>query len=195
MDNEPGTHFEKVHGEFGRGVLRFIIIVRRFNKLMHYVAGLALVVLLALTVSDITGRSGFDNPVPGTVEVTSLVLVVVVFLGLAHSEDLGDHISVDLLYVRVGKRFKAVLDVIADLISLAVIGLMSYQLYRFALRQQDAGAESPVLEWPVWPFVLVAALGALGYTISIGFKLILRAMGEPTGAEPDLMGESSGIEI
>ncbi len=162
---------------------------------MHYVAGLALVFLLALTVSDITGRTGFNNPVPGTVEVTSLVLVVVVFLGLAHSEDMGDHISVDLLYVRVGTRFKAVLDVFADIVSLAVIGLMAYQLYRFTLRQQDSGAESPVLEWPVWPFVVIAALGALGYAVAIAFKLVLRAMGEPTGAEPDLMGESSGVEI
>ncbi len=47
----------------------------------------------------------------------------------------------------------------------------------------------------MWPFVLIAAFGSLLYAISIAFKLILRAMGEPTGAEPDLMGESSGIEI
>jgi len=162
---------------------------------MHYVAGVALVGMLLLTVADITGRSVFNDPVPGTVEVTSLVLVVVVFLGLAHSEDLGDHISVDLLYVRVGDRWKAVLDVFADLISVVVIALMAYQLYVFAWRQQETGAESPVLEWPVWPFVLIAAFGSALFALSIGFKLVLRAMGEPTEAEPDLLGESSGIEI
>ncbi len=169
--------------------------IRHFNTFMHYVAGVALVGLLALTVADITGRTAFNNPVPGTVEVTALVLVAVVFLGLAHSEDRGDHITVDLLYVRVGKRFKTVLDVIADVLSVIVIGLMAYQLYQFALRQQDSGAESPVLQWPVWPFVVIAALGALGYAVSIFLKLVLRALGEYPGAEPDLMGESSGVEI
>lgn len=182
------------HGPLGRGALRVIEWVRLFNTAMHYAAGVALVGMLVLTIADITGRTVFNDPVPGTVEVTALVLVAVVFLGLAHSEDLGDHITVDLLYVRLGDRFKVVLDVFADLVSVVVIGLMSLQLYRFTLRQAETGAESPVLQWPVWPFVLVAALGALGYAVSILFKLILRFMGEPTEAIDSMTGKSGGLE-
>lgn len=170
-------------------------MVRLFNTLLHYAAGLVLVGLLALTVADITGRTVFNNPVPGTVEVTSLLLVVLVFLGLGHSEDLGDHITVDLLYVRSGKSLKLILDVFADILSVFVIAAMAFQLYHFGLRQQDAGAESPVLEWAVWPFVMIAAAGSALYAVSIGFKLILRAMGEPVDAEQSLTSESGGIEI
>lgn len=165
---------------------------------MHWAAGLALVAMLVLTVADIAGRTLFNNPVPGTVEVTALILVVVVFLGMGYSEDLGDHITVDLLYVRVGKRFKAVLDVFANILSIIVIGLMSFQIYHFALRQRDSGAETPVLQWPIWPFAIIAAFGTLLYSISIGSKLVLRALGEPTDAEAQMtLGEVevSGPEI
>lgn len=165
---------------------------------MHWVAGLALLAILALTVTDIFGRTLFNNPVPGTVEVTALVLVVVVFLGLGYSEDLGDHITVDLLYVRVGTRFKAVLDVFANLLSIVVIALMAFQIYHFALRQRDSGAETPVLEWPIWPFAMVAAFGCVLFALSIGSKLVLRVIGEPTDAEATMtLGEVevSGPEI
>ena len=126
-----------------------IAVVRRVNRWLHWVAGVALLGILFLTVADITGRSAFNNPVPGTVEVTSLVLVIVVFLGVAHSEDMGDHISVDLIYVRVGDRAKAVLDVISDVLSVAVLGLLAFQLWQFTERQLESGASSPVLRWPV----------------------------------------------
>lgn len=168
--------------------------IRRFNLWMHYVAGVALVAMLALTVADITGRTVFNNPVPGTVEVTQVILVVVVFLALAHSEDLGDHITVDLLYVRVGSRAKGILDVFANVLSVVVLGVMAYQLYVFALRRQVSGAETPVLQWPMWPFVLVAALGTLGYAFATLFKLVLRASGEPTEAHDQVTGERGGLE-
>ncbi len=162
---------------------------------MHYVAGLALMGMLFLTVADITGRSAFRNPVPGTVEVTSLVLVLVVFLGLAHSEDEGDHITVDLIYERVGPRFRLVLDVFADIIGVIVLGYMAFQLYHFGLRQQVTGAETPVLEWAVWPFVFVAAVGSALYGLSTAMKLVMRALGEEGGEDPEMTGESPGIEI
>lgn len=175
-------------------VLRLIGAIRRFNVKLHYVGGAALVALLALTVSDITGRSVFKNPVSGTVEVTALILVVIVFLGLAHSEDLGDHITVDLIYVRLGDRGKKFLDYFANILSVVVIGMLSYQLYKFALRQNDAGATTPVLRWPTWPFVIVGALGSLGYAGSILFKLVLRAMGQPTEAVDAVTGQAGGVE-
>lgn len=151
---------------------------------MHYAAGLTLLVVLGLTVADITLRTGFNDPISGTVEVTALLLLVLVFLGVAYSEDLGDHIAVDLVYERIGPRSKQILDVFAGLLSVFVMGLMAFQIYHFALRQRDAGAETPVLAWPLWPFALVAAFGSLLYALAIASKLILRALGEPTEVEP-----------
>ena len=175
-----------------RGVLRAIDWLRSFDTWMHWVAGAALLILLALTIADIAGRTLFNNPVPGTVEVTALILVVIVFLALAHSEDLGDHITIDLIYVRVGPRVQAAMDLFAQVLSLIVIGLMAFQIYHFALRQRDGGFESPVLEWPIWPFVLVAAFGAALYTVAIGNKLVLTALKEPVESET---GEILGPEI
>lgn len=177
------------------GVPRVIVAIRRLNHYMHYVAAAALLGIFALTVADITGRSVFNNPVSGTIEVTSMILVVLVFLGLARSEDLGDHITVDLIYVRLGERGKKVLDVFADILSIVVLGLLAYRLYQFGFRQIASGAHTPVLKWPQWPFAFVASFGALLYMVSTLMKLVLRFKGLPVEAPDPVATQAGGREI
>lgn len=176
------------------GSPRWIGWLRGLNVATHYVAGAALLGILFLTVADIIGRSAFRRPVPGTVEMTGMILVVVVFMAVAHSEDMGDHITIDLLYERAGTRLRLFLDVFADLLTIAVVGLLSYQLYQFTLRNQASGAETPVLDLPVWPFVLVAAVGSAFYLLSSVMRLTLRLMGRAVDAV-DPHDPDAGVEV
>lgn len=162
---------------------------------MHYVAAVALIVTLVIQVTNIIGRKGFQFPILGTVEMTRMFLAVIVFLGLAYSEDLGDHITIDLMYVSLGDRLKTVVDVFATLVSIFVVGLISWQLFTYALFTRASGEDTGTLDWPIWPFVLVAAVGSAMYTLAIISKLILRALGEPIEAEAPTIGVVSGAEI
>lgn len=158
-------------------------------------AGVALIVTLTVQVANIIGRKGFQFPILGTVEVTRMLLAVVVFLGLAYSEDLGDHITIDLLHVRLGDRWKEIVDVFADLVTISVVGLISWKLFDYALFTRASGEDTGTLDWPIWPFVLVAAVGSALYTLATTSKLVLRVLGEPTEAEAPTIGEISGTEI
>lgn len=183
------------------GVKKLIAAMRRFDSVMHYVAGLALLGVLTLTILDIVGRSFFNNPVPGTVEVTAAVLVVIVYLGLAHSEDMGDHITVDILYVRASPRVQRWMNLFSRSLSLAVLLLVTWQLVGFARRQAGGGFTTAVLKWPTWPFVVIAAFGSLLYALAVLNKIILTALGEPAdvheGAMPleaaDLAGDEGAL--
>lgn len=146
--------------------------------------------MLAIQVANIIGRKFFDWPVVGTVELTRMLLAVVVFLGLAHSEDLGDHITIDIIYVRLGRRMRAAFNVFANTLSVAIVGLMAYQLYDYTLFTRGTGEETGILEWPIWPFVVVAAFGSAVFALAIGSKLVLRGLGEPVDADaPQSIGE------
>lgn len=123
-----------------------------------------------------------------------MILVIVVFLAVAHSEDMGDHITIDLIYERVGKGWKRVLDVFSDVLTLVVVTLLSYQLYQFVIRNQNSGAETPVLDLPVWPFVAVASFGAAFYVISTLMRIVLRLKGLPVDAG-DTGDVSGGVEV
>lgn len=177
-------------------MLRVIAAQRPFNRWMYYVAGTGLLAMLAIQVANIIGRKGFQFPILGTVEMTRMLLAVVVFLGLAYSEDLGDHITIDLIYVRLGPRMRTAFDVIANLVTIAIVGLISWQLFNFALFTRASGEDTGILDMPIWPFVFVAAFGSALYMLATCSKLVLRALGEPTEAEaPTTIGEVSGPEI
>lgn len=178
-----------------RPVPRWITAFRRFNRILHYVSGAALLGFLFLTVADITGRTVFNRPVAGTVEITSLALVVVVYVALAHSEDMGDHITIDLIYERVGRRAKFFLDIISDLLTIVIVALISFQLYHFGLRNLVSGAETPVRDWAFWPFVFVASLGAALYALSTMMRVVLRLTGAPVNSADPTLDELGGIEI
>jgi TRAP-type C4-dicarboxylate transport system permease small subunit len=168
--------------------------MRRFNRVSHYVAGLSLLAILFMTVVDIVGRNAFRAPFRGTVELTSMILVVVVFLAVAHSEDMGDHITIDLVYERVGRRAKVFLDIFSDLFTVVVMALVSYRLYHFVLRNQQTGAETPVLDIPLWPFVLVGSIGAAFYVIATVMRVVLRLKGAPVNAV-DHHAPDAGVEV
>ncbi len=163
---------------------------------MHYAAGVALMAMLAIQVANIVGRKFFDYPIVGTIELTRMLLAVVVFLGLAHSEDLGDHITIDIIYVRLRRRMRAAFNVFANVLSAALIALMAYQLFDYTQFTRDTGEETGILEWPIWPFVVVAAFGSAIFALAIASKLVLRALDEPVEADlPQSIGEVSGPEI
>lgn len=178
-----------------RQVPRWITAFRWSNKILHYAGGVALLGFLFLTVADITGRSAFNRPVPGTVEITSLALVVVVYLALAHSEDMGDHITIDLIYERLGKRARFFLDIISDVLTIVIVSLISFQLYHFGLRNLDSGAETPVRDWPFWPFVFLASFGAALYALSTVMRVVLRLIGARVNAKDPTLDELGGVEI
>lgn len=134
--------------------------VRRANRVAHYIAGAALIAMLALTVVDILGRWLFNSPVAGTVETIPLLLVIVVFFGFAHAQHMGDHIAVDLLFSRLGARSQHVLSIFSHIFSLAVLALVTWQLWKYAGVQDRGGYATAVIEWPVHWFVRIAALGS-----------------------------------
>lgn len=176
--------------------------IRRANRAVHHVAGAALIAMLALTLFDILGRWLFNSPVAGTVETIPLLLVIVVYLGFAHAQHLGDHIAVDLVFSRLGARSQHVLSVFSHIFSLAVLALVTWQLWKFAGVQERGGYATAVIEWPIHWFVRIAALGSallwlatLAETVAelfgSGAQDVEREAGPVTGAgrEPESGGD------
>lgn len=131
-------------------------VVQRVNRLLHYAAGGVLIVLTMITVVNIVGRAMFNTPVPGTVEVTEMLMVLIVYLGFGYAEHQGDHISVDLLYERSGWKVRRVLTVVNGLVGFFVMGIVAWQLYQYAGVLSRGGYESSILQVPLAPLALIA---------------------------------------
>lgn len=158
-----GPTFEQLQQRYGGPLVRWLRLV---HTPLHVAAGVTMLALLAWTGADIVGRTFFDSPMPGTVELTELAVVVLVYLGLPYAESRDAHITVDLLYVRLGVRARLGLRVFAGLVSVAVIAVMTWRLYRYAGQLDAGGYTTGILRVPLYPVALLAVLGAATFGLA-----------------------------
>lgn len=171
----PGDAFgesdvEQLHEQHGG---RFTAALRRVSTAMHLFAGATLVILLLWTVGDIVGRSFFSSPFRGTVELTEIAVVVLVYLGLAYAEFKDSHITVDLLFVRLGPRSQLAVRTFAGFVTIAVIALLTWRLFLFAGQLERGGYTTGVLRVPLYPVAYLGVLGSIAFGLAVLSNLII----------------------
>lgn len=65
------------------------------------VAGLALLLLLVLTVADVISRNIQGRSILGTTDISTMLMVAIAFLGLGAAEIRGKHVTVSLVEARL----------------------------------------------------------------------------------------------
>lgn len=140
--------------------------VRAANKGLHYVAGALIIGVMVITVYNILGRWLFGEPFRGTVELTELSMLGIVYLGLGFAQHRDSHISVDLLYRRFPRPTRQALDLFGAVLSVVVLALMAWQLAVYAEVLSSGGRETAAREIPLAPFAYVAVVGVLAYALA-----------------------------
>jgi TRAP-type C4-dicarboxylate transport system permease small subunit len=126
-------------------------------------SNLAMIVLMAmalLIVVDITLRRFFNSPLSWSFEVIEVMLVIVVFFTVAYCCVTKGHISVDLLTSRLSKKGQAILQVFAYLLGLILFAFMTWCSVLSALEEMASHRVTGILLIPIYPFILVVALGS-----------------------------------
>jgi hypothetical protein len=70
--------------------------MRPLERTLGYVAAAALFAMMIVTFADVVGRKLFVS-IPGSLEVTELLMLVVIFVGLPLASLKGEHVFFDLL--------------------------------------------------------------------------------------------------
>lgn len=153
------------------------------------VAGLLLLGLIGLTIADVVSRNAGGRSIVGTVDISTMLLVAVAFLGLAAAEADGRHVAVELVENRVGARIRLVFSVVRALLLVGLGVLMTWGLGEVLVSALERGeTTNDILRLPTWPAKLVL-LGsfAIFFVVAVWKELLtfaaLRA--EPTAVEPN----------
>jgi TRAP-type C4-dicarboxylate transport system permease small subunit len=116
-------------------------------------------VMVLVTVADVLVRLFLDRPIRGAFEIVEFLMVMVVFSAMAYTGLLRGHIVIQILSSRLPERPRAILDSIADLISIGFCCLVIWQGIAQAQITRLQNDISGVLGIPVSPFYYVLVLG------------------------------------
>jgi TRAP-type transport system small permease protein len=142
-------------------------LAERLYRSAALAGGVVLVAVMLLTVLDVALRHTLNAPLAGAYELTELAMAAIAFLGLAHAQHLGEHITIDLLYERLPPFGRRALDGLSRLVSSLVAGAVTWQLLGYLGRMQASGEVTGVLGLPVYPAVGLAGAGFGLFTLAL----------------------------
>ena len=123
------------------------------TTLCGLLAALALFAIMLLTFVDVMGRKFLDTSVTGSLELTELLMVVVIFAGLPLVSLQGEHVVFDSLDPWVPRAFKRVQHAAVDLLVLALLLGLAWLMWVKAGNMQSYGDITAQLKLPLAPFV------------------------------------------
>lgn len=140
------------------------------------VAGIALVILVALTLFGALSRYFLNNPFTWMEEVQLLLEVWVVFLGAGYAFRTGGHVAVELVVDFMPKKVQKVVEYFIAVVVVTTIGYLLYQSIGYFNLFQGSGRLTSILQIPytviygVVPFACLLMLINFLYVFISGLK-------------------------
>ena len=116
-------------------------------------AALALFAIMVLTLFDVSGRKLLDQSVPGSLELTELLMVVVIFAGLPLVSLQGEHVVFDSLDPLLPAWLRRAQQVAVDLLCAAALLGLAWLMGQKAMQLASYGDVTAQLHLPLGPFV------------------------------------------
>lgn len=130
-------------------------MLKNLERLLHWSTGLmaamALFALMWLTLIDVTGRKFFNNSVPGGLELTEILMVIVIFGALPLVSWRGEHVVFDSLDALIPDWLKGLQFRVVHLICSATFAFLAYLMSTRAQRFAEYGDTTVHLQLSIAP--------------------------------------------
>ena len=151
---------------------RLLTFADRLQRAQLWLAALALVILMMITVADVTLRYLLNSPVRGSYDMVESMLLVFVFNGMAAGFFMRRHVVIDLIDAAVGRRGTIVLIRIADILSVICLVLLMWAMLGPTMQAYDYGDRKLELNLPIY-VLWIAALTSLAGTFVCALVALL----------------------
>ena len=143
-------------------------------RCLAVVAGVLLLGLIGLTIADVVSRNAGTGSIVGTVDISTMLLVAIAFLGLAAAEADGRHVVVEMFESRFGVRTRMVFSVVRALLLIGLGVLLTWGLGDVLVSATARGeTTNDILRLPTWPAKLVLLVSFIAFFVVAVWKELL----------------------
>lgn len=133
----------------------------------------ACVLLMALLMSaHVVGSLLFSRGIPGTYEVTEMLIIVITFVGVGYAARHARHIRMSAIYDMLNDKPRKVLMIILCIGTAALMFYFAYKAAEYDLVLYERGRASSSLGIPMWTVNLALPIG---FTLA-GIQYVLTAL-------------------
>lgn len=149
----------------------------RLERALALGAGLVILVVMLVSVTNILGRKLFNLPVPGFVDWMEQAVPVIAFFGIAYCQRLGGHIRMDILVRLLSGRPLWLAELLGTalmlFLTLALIwGSWLHFERSFDWASPNFSRDSTIdIGLPIWPIKLVVPVMLALLALRLGLQL------------------------
>lgn len=125
-------------------------IVTRFARWLAFAGGALLLLAVAVTLTSVTGRYAFSQPVPGDYELVEMICAVGVFLFLPYAHAVGGNIRADFFTSGLPPRWQSRLDLVHEIVFTLITAVLTWRLGAGFANKYSSGQVSILIGIPVW---------------------------------------------
>ena len=145
-------------------------------------AGSALFAIMTLTFFDVIGRKAVGHSIPGSLELTELLMVVVIFAALPLVSLRGEHVTFDSFDTHIPAALRRVQALMVNLLCGAALLALAWLMWREAGQFLETGETTAQLLILKAPFIYaMAVFCALAGLVSL--QLAMRPATQPEHGE------------
>lgn len=169
--NHDGSLLGKIH-----------IFAQPLENIANFLAALSIFALMLLGTLQIILRSVFNFPIAGYIDLVTLSMASMAFLGAAYCQRLGSHIRMELLVGHLKGRILWAFEIFATIAGMAIIAVLVWYGWEHFLRAYQLGDTTIDAEYAVWPSKLLVPIAFALWFIRLGIQLAgsVRLFMDPT---------------
>jgi TRAP-type C4-dicarboxylate transport system permease small subunit len=156
------------------------LFAKRISVVSNGIALVALTVMLILVTVDIVGSKIFSKPVPGAMDVTSLLGILVIGFAMTQSYRMGRHIKVDFVTALLPDAVAKVIRFVSLCLCIIFFIFVVWRLFLYANDLWEYGEKSLTVKIPLYPFAYALAVAFLPLLVVIPIQItkIWKSSGE-----------------
>lgn len=147
-------------------------LVTGLSRVLDKIAGLCMVAIMLLVISNIILRAFLNRPILGTYEYVGFLTAVVIGLALAYCAVQNGHIAISFVADRFPPRIQAAVDMIMNAAALCFWGLSAWYIWKYGRSMTDSGVVAPTTQIPFYPFVYLVSFGLFVLSLVLFVRLI-----------------------
>jgi TRAP-type C4-dicarboxylate transport system permease small subunit len=159
----------------GKVILRFIRYATAVSKVLTIIAAGSMAALMIVNVTDIIGTKFFLRSVPGALDISEELMVLVTLLPIAFLALERGHIRITLLEDRLPGWGRYFLRVVQHVICMLIMGFVSYRVFVQFQKTVKVVQLKQGIDLPIWPANL-AVVVAFGFLTLVYALLLARAL-------------------
>ncbi|MBI5721738.1 MAG: TRAP transporter small permease [Burkholderiales bacterium] len=143
---------------------------------------------MMLTLVDVSGRKALSTSVPGSLELTELLMVVVIFTSLPLVALAGEHVVFDSFDAWLPRGLKRAQQAVVELLCAVALAALAWLMWQKGLQMTEYSDVTAQLRLPLGLFVhlmsLLIGLAAFAHLLLVWRPVAHHHVGVDDGAAP-----------